>query len=454
MNPDITDVKDILEELNLENGSNYKIDVLKKYQTNENLKRLLKMTYDKVSYTYGITMKNVPEIENYSGKISLMYALTVLEQDFATRNVTGNKAIELLTKTLKELSKEDAEVLAKVLDRDLRINIGRTNINKVFKNLIVKPPYTRCSIGTKENIQKNIDFSRTVYSQEKMDGTFRRALIDGENIEITSRPGIVTEFPLIEKQLKSLNVDGYVLIGEMTLKGEKDRKKGNGLINSLKIPHEDVIYTVWDMIPAIEFSKTKAEIKELEKEGMLSLYETRFNKLKDILTSANLENVKLIECKIVKSMREAYEHFQEITKAGGEGTVIKAHDMTHKDGDSKKQLKVKLEIALDMIITGFTEGTGKNKAYFGAITFENHEGTIKGKVGVSSMTEKMRNKIHTHRDEYIGKIMEVHCNDITKSKDHDYYALSHPRFERIRSKNETDTLERALELKEMAMELK
>lgn len=49
------------------------------------------------------------------------------------------------------------------------------------------------------------------------------------------------------------------------------------------------------------------------------------------------------------------------------------------------------------------------------------------------------------------------CNDITKARDSETFALSHPRYDEIRTdKNSTDTLEtleRALELKEIAMEL-
>ena len=50
----------ILQELNLENGSNYKLDVLRKYKDQEELKQVLKMTYDKVAFTFGISMKNIP----------------------------------------------------------------------------------------------------------------------------------------------------------------------------------------------------------------------------------------------------------------------------------------------------------------------------------------------------------------------------------------------------------
>lgn len=448
-------MKEILDELNLENGSNYKLEVLKKHKDNELLKRVLKMTYDKVTYTYGITMKNINYTSQPGRPISLETALNKLEEKFCTREWTGNKAIDALTILFENLSASNAYVLERVIDRDLKINIGKANINKVFKNLIVKPPYTRCEIGTAENVKKNIDFNKKVFSQVKMDGTFRRAIIDGDNVEITSRPGIETKFPLIENQIQSLQIDGHVLVGEMTLRGELDRKKGNGLINSDDIPHNDVVFTIWDLVPIQEFRMSKDEIKKAEKAGTLSLYEDRFEKLEKLLNTFNLPNVELIEYKIIKNMREAYEHFQEVTKRGLEGTVIKAYNMTHKDGNSKKQLKVKLVIEVDVRITGFTEGTGKNKDYFGAMTFVNDEGTIKGKVGVSSMTEDMRDYIHNNREIIIGQVAAVVCNDITKAKNNDFHALSHPRFNKLRGVDkQTDTLERALESKEMAMELK
>ena len=448
-------VKEILDELNLENGSNYKIKTLKKYQDNELLKRVLKMAFDKVAFTYGVTNKNVKFNPNKRNVYTLDMALDFLAEKLATREITGNNAIYNLENIYEHLSVDDAKVLKMVIDRDLKINMGRTNINKVFKNLITKPPYTRCEIGTKENIIKNIDFSKKVYSQEKLDGTFRRAIIDGDNIEITSRPGIVTEFPIIENQIRTLNLDGYVLIGEMTLIGEKDRKKGNGLINSLKIPHENILYTVWDMIPIQEFRLTKAEIKKAEKEKTLSYYEDRFEKLENILSNANLPNIRLVPYRIISNMSEAYKHFQEITKDGGEGTVIKSYDMTHKDGNSKKQLKVKLVIELDMRITGFTKGTvgSKNEDYFSGIEYSNDEGTIKGTVGVTTLTEEERDWFHENRESLLGRVMTLHCNDITQAKGKDYHSLSHPRYIELRTKNETDSLVRALEIKDLAMEL-
>jgi len=448
-------IKSIIDELNQENGSNFKMAVLKKYNDNELLKRVLKMTYDKVSFTYGVTMKNVTISDELEGNPQpLEWALDMLESRLATRETTGNDALDLVSLMLSELTEDDAFIVEKILDRDLRINLGRTNINKVFKNLIVKPPYTRCEIGTKKNISKNIDFTKKVYSQKKEDGTFRRALLDAGTVEITSRPGIETKFPLIEAELLSLNVDGYVFIGEMTLRGEKDRTKGNGLINSDTPPHEDILYTIWDMVPVQEYRMTKDEIKAAEKAGTLSHYEDRYDMLCELLeNNTSLKNVKLIDTVIVTSLREAYEHFQALTKDGFEGTIIKAHDMTHKDGTSRKQLKIKLQFEIDVRITGFIEGKKgtKREATFGSITYETDDGKIKG--SVSGFNDKQLEDFNLRRNELIGQIMEVEANDLSKGRNNEHYALSHPRFITLRTKNSTDTLERALKSLENAKSL-
>jgi DNA ligase-1 len=125
-----------------------------------------------------------------------------------------------------------------------------------------------------------------------------------------------------------------------------------------------------------------------------------------------------------------------------------------RDGTAKDQLKLKLCIDADVRCTGFTEGTKgtKREQYFGAITFENDEGTIKGQC--SGFNDKQLIDFNSKRDELIGKIMVVQFNDLTKARNSDVYSLSHPRFIEFRDdKDSTDTLERVQELRNMAMEL-
>ena len=446
----------IIEELNLTNSTNDKIATLKKHSDNLLLQRLLKMTYDKVAFTYGVTMKNVKAGSSENTE-TLEWGLDNL-LPLASREITGNAAIGQVETILEAMSEADRIIIERVLDRDLKINMGRTNINKVFKNLIVKTPYMRCDIGTDKNVQKNIDFNKRVFSEVKMDGTYRACTLDSDNITIMSRAGNEDSFPIIEKQLKSLNIDGYTLLGEMTLKGEQDRSKGNGIINSIterKEKEDQIIFTIWDMIPASEYSMDKDQIKAATKAGTLSTYGDRLALLEKTLENSDLENIQLIEYKEVKSMKEAYEHFQEVTERGDEGTVIKTEDMVWKDGTSKQQLKVKLVISAEMRVTGFIEGKKgtKRELTFGSLVFENDEGTIKG--STSGFTDEQLEEINNNRNAWIGKVIEVEFNDITKSKNSETYALSHPRFiaDRSNEKNSTDTLERCFEMKEMAMNL-
>lgn len=434
-------IKEILDEINLENGSNYKKSVLEKHKNNELLKRVLKMSLDRVSYTYGITMKNIEVHYDGSEFHSLEEALDLIEKNLVTRVLTGHNANNFLSKLLCIMSLDDAYVIERIIERDLKIRLGRTEVNKVFKDLIVKPPYMRCDIGTEKNVSK-LNFKEGVFSELKADGTYRTVIVDENGVMFLSRPGIEDEFPLLKEQFAKLTLDrGYAFLGELTVIGAENRSIGNGQINSLEPPHENIIMDVWDMVP----------IEEYRTKNGTSLYKDRFENLKETLKDSS--RIRVIEYKIVYSMKEAFEHFQEITEGGLEGTVIKSKNMKWKDGTSTEQLKVKLAIELDMRVTGFTEGTGKNEEYFGAITFENDEGTIKGKTGVSSMTEEMRNTIHKNREEYIGQVVTILCNDITKAKNNDYYSLSYPMFHEFRgTEKETDTFERAMEQKQMSME--
>jgi len=487
-------IKQILDEMNLENGSNYKIDVLKKYKSNKTLQRVLKMTYDKVSHTYGVTMKNIPEVKT-AGNQNLEWALDILDSRLVTRETTGNSAIDLIHSTLEELSEDDAFVFEKILNRDLRINIGRTNINKVFKNLIVKPIYMRCDIGRNDSkdengklikgTYRNIDFKNGALIQKKADGTYREFTITDNKVDCITRSGESHNYPNFNKYM--VTWPNRTFMGEITvwldsillekilpklLKSDaknktddakklkqrfEDNPKGfilprsisNGLVNSDDIPYDNLVLDLWDCITPKEY--VIAGLKD-KKNPTTIYYKDRFAELKSIIK--DIPNINVIESHEIFSLKEALQITSKWMEDGFEGGVLKDKKMLFENRTSKKQLKLKLEIEVEMRITGFTPGKGKNINYFGAIAFENDEGTIKGKVGVSSMKETQRDWFWENKDEVIGKVIEVQFNDLSKASGNLHHSLSHPRFLELRNdKDETDTLQRAQELKEMAMEL-
>jgi len=443
-------VYDIIQELNLENGSNYKMDVLRKHKDNQLLQRVLKMAYDKVDFTYGVTMKNVStDVEYKTINRTLASALDVLENDFAKRKVTGNDALYKIGEMLNQLSDEDGDVIKKILTRDLRINMGRSNINKVFKGLIVKPVYMRCGLfgkGKKSKINPEGSFV-----QLKADGTYREFTVENGVPICNSRSGESYDYPVIYQTLETYP-DGHY-IGELTVMRDGailDRATGNGLINSSEPPHDSIVLDLWDYVTLEEYTNAANKIKGT------TPYHKRFAKLTEIVGYSTASDhpgyVRVIETHIVDTVAEALAHCACWMEAGLEGAIWKDRDAIFRDGTSPQQEKLKLEIDADVRITGFKPGTigTKREGKIGSIEYATDDAKVKGYA--SGFTDAELDDMDARREELMGMVMTLTCSDITRGRSNEHYALSHPRFVELRTdKTETDTLERIMETKQMAM---
>lgn len=438
------DMTQIFEELNLDNGANYKMDVLKKHADNALLKRVIKMALDNVTYNFHI--RKIPDYKTrQKPTITLATAIDSLEAEFCTRKVTGNKSIERLRDILSELSKNDAEILKRIVERDLKLGIGKTTVNKVWKNLIVKPVYMRCGVfGEKTAAKINVVGA---YCQLKADGTYREATVDNEMVTFSSRSGENYDYPLLDKILCKLPDGKY--IGELTVVVDgvtMQRNKGNGLLKSDDPPHENIVFDVWDYVTLEEYDNALNKIKNT------TPYKERFLRLTEILTDVD-GRVRLIKSHIVNDLSAALKLTSAWMDQGLEGSILKDQNAVFRDGTNLQQLKLKLEIDADVRITGFTEGFGRFTDTFGAMTFETDDGKIKG--SVSGLKDADRKAYSLRREELIGQIISVKFNDLLDSDGNDYQSLSHPRFIELRDdKDESDTLERIIENRNMAMLLK
>jgi len=434
----------LLERFNIENGSNYKIALFKTLSNNELLKRVFSMTYDKVKYTYGITMKNITYPSEFKGTMSLESALDFMEQQLCTRKVTGNAAHQELSNVLSSLSYFDYEVISRVLSRDLKINFSTSNMNKVVPDLISKVPYMRCETFSKKALQK-ISFPAIV--QLKADGLFQMIKKQGDDITFVSRSGEYREFSLLKELLQADCLkDGYY-IGEMTVMDAANRAEGNGMINSKDPDHSKIIFQAWDFLTPAEFSKFKA--------GGDVPYIVRFEMLQNMFKNLNSPHLSIIPFKMVNDITEVFEYTSEQMSNDLEGAVLKDLDNIFKDGTSKSMLKIKLEVDTTVRITGFTPGKpgSKREATFGSIEFCTDDGKVEGRA--SGINDKDIEMFHSNREFYIGKLMDVTFNDLSLARNSEIYSLSHPRFKCLRTDiTDTDTIERIKNSIEMSKELK
>ena len=434
-------LKDILNELNESNSSNYKLDILKKYKDNSELKKLLELTYNRNKYNFNVSknciIKDNPSILESNGSKTVDELLSALEI-LGEGTIRGNEAHQFVCNHLNCLDNDNKEIFLNVLGRDLKIGLNVKSINKVFKNLIPKPNYMRCAVLSEKTLKK-IKFP--AFIQLKMDGTYREIHVADGQVSGKTRSGEEYFNHVLFKEMENFPNGFYT--GELTIEGES-RFTGNGLINSLNPPYEKITFTVWDYLTDedyLEKSKTP--------------YYSRFESLSDIIEKHKSNRVKLVPNHEVNSIDEALKYVSDWMEQGLEGGVLKDKNNVFKNGTSGTQLKIKLKVDAEMRITGFTDGTigTKREGKIGAIQFSNDEGTIKGQC--SGFSDEELDLFTKNKDNLIGRIISVEFNDIVKSENNDYYALSHPRFIEIRNdKDETDTLEKVIQLRDMAKGLK
>ena len=259
---------------------------------------------------------------------------------------------------------------------------------------------------------------------------------DGK-VSFVSRQGKEYEYPHLEKDVLNTELpDGYYL-GEFTI-GDAfhamNRFEGNGILNRKDCPEDDIHFTVWDYLSLNNY------------ENCIEPYKFRIVKLQ-ALQSWFPDWMSVVDSHIAQNMSDIIKYNSQYMNQGLEGSVIKLNDYIFKNGTSHQQFKLKLKVDADVRITGTTKGEGKYSNTIGAITFSTDDNLVMGKV--SGMTDALRRDIGNNPSKYIGKIMSVEFNDLTPENN-----LSHPRFKEIREdKSETDTLERIIQMRNMARKL-
>ena len=438
----------ILDELASTSSSRKKIEILQRNCDFYDLQRVLKYTYDKITYTYGVTSESVLnyiDSLNYQNKVPIteppMEMYEVLE-NLNKRVFTGKAALAYCAKFIKS-NPDESDLFLDILDRDFKVGINTKNINKVWCNIVTVPKYNRCSVFSDKAV-RHIQFP--AYLQLKCDGTYREAHVCNGFVSFKTRAGEPYSNSFLEEQLADLP-NGYYL-GELTIgkadEPEANRSIGNGKINSDNPPLNKIHFTMWDFISDEEYRNPGSEPYEIRFQKLLKAYEKHDRKF---------SLLEIVPTYYAADLNEALAITYNFMDKGLEGAVLKDRRMVFKDGTNSKQLKIKLKVDCEMRITGFTEGSGKREGKVGAITFKNDENTIKGRC--SGFTDKQMESFTKNQGEYLGKIITVEFTSLSKSENHDYYSLVHPRLIEVRNdKDETDSLNKVLRLIDMAKALK
>ena len=435
-------VSNILNDLESDNSRLFKENILTVNKDNELLKRVLKATLDPYTQYY---QRKIPEYERkqeYPIK-SLDWALNQLES-LTKREYTGNAAIHHLQTILLSVTEENAEVIKRVVTKDLKCGVSIATVNKIFgKKFIETYPCMLASAFNKKAFEA-IKYPALV--QTKLDGMRANIIIDSEGIvDVRSRNGkqisLAGHFDEFLKNvfyksptLANLDVfHGAVLDGELLVLDENDlfildRKTGNGILNKAVkgtiSPEETkrVRFECWDMIPLEDFKKGICKIPYFDR---LDVLRERMN----VVHKGQVNNlISILHTETVGSYADCEEIFNEALTNEEEGITVKNGDSPWEDKRSKYQVKMKAELEADLLVEGIVEGTGKYEGLIGSLSCTTKDGTLKVNVGSGLIDEQRK----YDPEDFIGKIITVKYNEKIKDKNSEHWSLFLPIFQELR----------------------
>ena len=428
-------MESIFIELAATNSRLEKEAILQKHHANDTLKRVLFLALDPYTQFY---IRKIPTYipdtsPTHRSTMMLEGALDNL-QKIIQRDVTGNAAINHLKIILESVQADDAKVIERIIEKDLKCGVSEATVNKIFPNLIPTYPVMLAS-GFDEKIMHKMTYP--AYVQLKLDGMRFNAIVQNGKVDFRSRNGksidllgnLEEEFLALAGELPVV-FDGELIVRERS-GNIMNRQKGNGILNkavkgTISAKEADMVEAVvWDLILLQDFKQGESKFP----------YETRFEMLQNLDMPPKVSLIENIE---VASEDEAHHLFEEYFSKGEEGIILKDITKGWEDKRVKHQVKFKGELECDMMCVDWQEGTGKNVGKLGALVLESSDKLVKVNVG-SGFTDEQRDK-YTKKNT-VGKIVAVKYNAKIQDKKTGEFSLFLPVFIELREdKDVADSL--------------
>ena len=443
----------ILNEIKNASGKK-KQEILEKNKDNELLKDVLYFVYN----PYIITGLSDKKINKQVSGFTVETTNDIKEVfKYLKNNHTGtDKDIQYIQTFINNQPENETEIYKEIFTKNLKIGITATTINKVWENLI--PEY---EVQQGHPLHKRIDkiLDEEIIVTQKFDGLRATARVEDGNVQIFSRQGQLYE-GLIELEQELAQLPNGCYDGEL-LKDVPDEREDMGLpkflgFNGYKVPEKSIINKLYAPMPSKDLFKVTTSIvnsDSKEKTGInLFIYDifpiSNFDTLRKCSDTAEIRKDK-IEILLNKSMEKITPHLKkvpilykgkfdsilidnmlkQVLQCQQEGLMINIKDSPYEFKRSNNLIKVKKMYPADLKVTGFEEGSGKNKGTLGALIVDYKGYPVK--VG-SGFTDEERKYIWEHQEDLLETIVTVQYFEETTNKKDDSLSLRFPVFKGLR----------------------
>ena len=410
----MTMVFEILEEIKNARGSIEKMNILKNYENNEILKKVLRYGHDPFM-TFNIVKVPQTQVRHSASVEEIRWEGFFTIADLcAGRSYTGNTAIQMMSDAFCIASESEEMWMRKILKKHLAIGASTKTINKVFPGLI--PTF---DVALAQKFEEKRIVGKRIAVEPKLDGIRCFAIVKNDQAILYARSGkIITNFDsTIGVELSRLGdgcYDGEIM-GEdfIALMRQAYRKED---VNT-----EGTYLALFDYLPLREWEDRRAK---LTCEDRYNILVRRLQRVKPRLK----EHLKVVKRFSVTS------HYDDIKKLhdefvidGYEGAMIKDLDAPYRFGRGEEVMKLKAFYDADCVVLRVEAGTGKFSETCGnlVVDFNGVE------VGVGSgLTDVLREQIWSDPNSFIGRIVEIRYQEITPDGSLRFPTLVHFRNDR------------------------
>ena len=399
----------------------------------ELLKRFFRACYEP-SITYGVSAEGLeagkrPKVANDSWD-----ELFNLLDNLAARKLTGTAAQNQVEYFRQNSSIWMFVVLIRILDRDARVGLGASTLNKVWPGLIscfdvmLAAQFDSDKITFPCFIEPKFDGMRMI-AIETGRNNWNFYTRSGKEIESVSHE-VEADLSTLANSIRGsetksdagLMFDGELMGESFRETMQKARKKD--------VTFDSANYHVFDWMPKGCFFTLDDCFQDLPD------YRSRRATLTRSFTatqSSRGTRLLLPTSYIVGSISELDRYYEAVRKTGHEGLIIKRTSGLYRPRRHHDWMKMKAEETLDLPIIGVERGTGKYANAMGALVV-NHKG-VPVSVGTGFSDEERDTYMkmwHMDPDSLKGVLAEVGFQEVTPDN-----SLRHPRFMRLRNDKST-----------------
>ena len=417
----------LFKQIQETSSTNDKKAIITANKDNELFKKCLVFLLDGNIIT-GISSKKIHKKVEPSSELAPYYLCvnSTFENvmEYLGKNNTGTDADIYEIQSFLDGHEEDREFYEQMITKSFRLGADSKVVNKCIPNLIPTWEVQQAYPLSEKNEPKDGEWFAL---SQKLNGNncsyYKGKLISRQGKEFTGLQHIIDDIEKLPKH------EDFFFNGELMRKNidnlpdDQNFQIGTGIINSDNEDKSCIYFKIYEVLPVEEFEKG---------ESKLTYKDRRHNVLDPLSVAiyrAGLENIRVVST-IYEGIDKSkiQELLDEADSEGWEGLMLNK-DTKWKNKRNNGILKVKSFKHADILCTDVVEGDGKYKGTLGLIKCD-----YKGfELGVGSgFTDQQRDYYWNHRNEIVGKIVQIKYKGETKNKQGGL-SVQFPIFEIVRN---------------------